>query len=135
MISEETRQKLITAAQRARQKAYAPYSKYLVGAALLISNGEIVDGCNIENATYSPTVCAERVAVFKAVSQGMMNFDAIAVVTSNGGGPCGVCRQVMHEFAPDILVITANAAGEINLEVPLSELLPHGFGPEQLRDA
>jgi cytidine deaminase len=135
MINDETRQKLIAAAQHARQKAYAPYSNYLVGAALLTSNGEIIEGCNIENATYSPTVCAERVAVFNAVSQGKLNFDAIAVVTSNGGGPCGVCRQVMYEFAPDILVITANAAGEITIEAPLSELLPHGFGPEQLHDA
>ncbi len=132
-ISDEKRRKLIEAAQEARRNAYAPYSNYLVGAALLTSNGEIITGCNIENAAFSPTVCAERVAVFKAVSGGMQNFDAIAVVTSNGGVPCGVCRQVMHEFAPDILVIIADAEGNVKHEFPLQEILPFGFGPEHLR--
>jgi cytidine deaminase len=132
-LSDETRRKLVTAAQEARHRAYAPYSNYFVGAALLASNGEIIPGCNIENAAYSPTVCAERVAVFKAVSEGMQNFDAIAVVTSNGGVPCGVCRQVMHEFAPDLLVIIADAEGNVKHEFPLREILPFGFGPEQLR--
>src|SRR5215213_6014963 len=98
-LNEETRQKLLTAAHEARQRAYTPYSHYRVGAALLASNGSIFLGCNIENAAYSPTVCAERVAIFKAVSDGIQNFEAMAVVTSNGGLCCGVCRQVMHEFA------------------------------------
>jgi cytidine deaminase len=132
-ISEDTRRKLVAAAQDARHRAYAPYSSYLVGAALLTSHGEIILGCNIENAAFSPTICAERVAVFKAISEGMQNFDAIAVVTSNGGVPCGVCRQVLHEFAPDILVIIADAEGNVRHEFPLEELLPYGFGPEHLR--
>ena len=131
-ISDETRAKLITAAQQARQQAYAPYSHYLVGAALLTSNGATFLGCNIENAAYSPTICGERVAIFKAVSEGMQNFDAIAVVTSNGGAPCGVCRQVMQEFSPEMVVIVANAAGDVTFEGPLTELLPRGFGPDQL---
>ncbi len=132
-ISDETRRKLVAAAQEARNRAYAPYSNYHVGAALLTSNGEVITGCNIENAAYSPTICAERVAVFKAISEGMQNFDAIAVVTSNGGVPCGVCRQVMHEFAPDILVIIADAEGNVKHEFSLQEILPYGFGPEHLR--
>ena len=131
-ISDDARQKLITAAQHARQQAYAPYSHYLVGAALLTSNGETFLGCNIENAAYSPTICGERVAIFKAVSEGIQNFDAIAVVTSNGGAPCGVCRQVMQEFSPEMLVIVANSAGDVTFEGPLTELLPRGFGPDQL---
>ncbi len=132
-ISDETRSKLILAAQQARQKAYAPYSHYLVGAALLTSNGETHQGCNIENAAYSPTICAERVAIFKAVSEGIQNFDAIAIITSNGSAPCGVCRQVMQEFAPEMVVIVANAEGQVTFEGPLTELLPRGFGPDQLQ--
>ncbi len=132
-LSEETRRKLVEAAQEARNRAYAPYSNYLVGAALLTSNGEIISGCNIENAAFSPTICAERVAIFKAISEGRQNFDAIAVVTSNAGAPCGVCRQVIQEFAPDILVIVADAEGNVKHEFPFQEILPYGFGPEHLR--
>ncbi len=131
-LLEETRRKLIAGARQARQRAYAPYSHFLVGAALLASNGEIYLGCNIENAAYSPTCCAERVAIFKAVSEGVQNFDAIVIATENGVGPCGVCRQVMHEFSPDLIVITVNRDDQIVFDGTLRDLLPHGFGPEQL---
>ncbi len=131
-LSDENRRKLIAGAQQARQRAYAPYSHYYVGAALLASNGEIYLGCNVENAAYSPTCCAERVAVFKAVSEGVQNFDAIAIVTENGVAPCGVCRQVLHEFSPDLTVITLDHDEHITFEGTLRDLLPQGFGPEQL---
>jgi bifunctional UDP-N-acetylglucosamine pyrophosphorylase/glucosamine-1-phosphate N-acetyltransferase len=131
-FTEEIRQELIVRAHQARQRAYAPYSHYLVGAALLASNGDIYLGCNVENAAYSPTCCAERVAIFNAVSEGTQNFDAIVVATSNGGLPCGVCRQVMNEFNPEIMVIAIDAENHVTFEGTLQELLPLGFGPEQL---
>src|SRR5687768_8042451 len=96
---------LAQAARSARQRAYAPYSHYQVGAALLASDGSIFTGCNVENAAYPATICAERVAVTKAVSEGQTNFTAIAIATVNAGSPCGICRQVMFEFAPDLTVL------------------------------
>jgi len=123
---------LIAAAQAVREKAYCPYSHYPVGAALLTKSGDIIDGCNVENAAFGDTICAERTAAVKAVSQGQKDFEAIAVVTENGGSPCGSCRQFLYEFAPDLLVILANGAGEIQMQVVLSELLPQGFGPSSL---
>ncbi len=131
-LSDEIRQKLIAGAHQARQRAYAPYSHYRVGAALLASNGALYLGCNVENAAYSPTCCAERVAVFKAVSEGIQNFDAIVIATENGVAPCGVCRQVLHEFSPDLIVITVDHTDHITFEGTLRDLLPQGFGPEQL---
>jgi cytidine deaminase len=131
-LPEETRRSLITMAHEARKRAYAPYSHYRVGAALLASNGAMFAGCNIENAAYSPTICAERVAVFKAISEGAMNFEAMAVATSNGGICCGVCRQVLREFAPDIYVIAIDEHDAVTFEGSLQELLPHSFGPENL---
>src|SRR4051794_3222220 len=128
-LPDETRRNLLIAAHAARQKAYAPYSHYRVGAALLASNGATFSGCNIENAAYSPTVCAERVAIFKAVSEGVMNFEAMAVVTSNGGVCCGVCRPGMHEVAPDMTVIAADAGGKIGFEGPLPGMVPEWFWP------
>ena len=98
MITDETRQMLIQAAAQARQWAYAPYSHYGVGAALITASGRVYDGANVENAAYPTTMCAERVAVFKAVSEGEREFEVIAVVTDNGGSPCGSCRQVLAEF-------------------------------------
>ena len=105
MLTDEIRTQLIEAAIDARKWAYAPYSNYLVGAALLTTSGRIYDGVNVENAAYPATICAERVAVFKAVSEGERNFVALAVITANGGSPCGSCRQVLAEFGLDTKVI------------------------------
>ncbi len=134
MPSTETvvdREALAQAARRARERAYAPYSNYRVGAALLTEDGAIVTGCNVENASYPACICAERVAITKAISDGHRSFVAIAVATRNGGSPCGICRQVMNEFAPDMLVILVDGE-RIVAEHPLADLLPHGFGPENL---
>jgi cytidine deaminase len=126
---------LIAAAVTARTLAYAPYSKYLVGAALITKQGEIITGSNVENASYGLTSCAERNAVFKAVTEGKTEFTAIAIVTKDGGLPCGACRQVLNEFSPDMQVIIAHEHGAVLQEVNLSELLPYAFGPTNLRDA
>ena len=122
---------LIVRATAARQNAYAPYSNFLVGAALLTRSGRVYTGCNIENVAWA-TVCAERTAFFKAVSEGERDFEAIAVVTHNGVTPCGVCRQVMMEFAPDLDIIIADTAGNYRLTT-LQALLPDAFAPRQLR--
>ncbi len=123
---------LIQAALTASQHAYIPYSGYRVGAALLTASGEIFSGCNIENAGYSPTICAERTALVKAASEGHRDFAAVAVVTRNGGSPCGVCRQMMFEFSPGMTVFLADLEGTLLLKTTLAELLPHGFGPAKL---
>ena len=128
---EINRDELVAAAYRAQQNAYAPYSHYYVGAAVLTSDGRVFTGVNIENAAYPATICAERVAITKAVSEGYREFVAIAVVTDNGGSPCGVCRQVMFEFAPDMQVLIASGE-QIVSELTVSELLPEGFGPANL---
>ena len=122
---------LLAEAIKAREFAYAPYSNYKVGAALLTSDGQIYRGCNIENAGYSPSTCAERTAIFKAVTEGVRDYEAIAVVTSDGGAPCGVCRQVMREFASNLTVIVGDLAGNYRV-YRLPELLPDSFGPENL---
>ena len=126
-------------ALEAREQAYVPYSKYMVGAALLTKEGRVYKGCNIENAAYTPTNCAERTAFFKAVSEGERNFEAIAVVGGYKGAPvdyaypCGVCRQVMMEFCnPKSFRIITAISEEEYLERTLEEILPHGFGPENL---
>ena len=124
--------RLIQSAIEATQNAYIPYSHYPVGAALRSRDGSIYKGCNIENASYPVTICAERVALVKAVSEGQRQFDAIAVVTSNGGSPCGMCRQMLYEFAPDLRVILARIDGTLVYDGLLSELLPRGFGPDSL---
>jgi len=123
--------KLVEMAQSAREQAYAPYSNYRVGAALLTESGEIFTGCNVENAVYPTTCCAERVAIFKAVSEGRRQFRAIVVATEDGGSPCGVCRQVMREFAPEMIVFIADAENGLR-ETSVAELLPDSFGPENL---
>ena len=128
-----TREELKAAAIAMTERSYCPYSHFPVGAALECSDGTVFTGCNIENAAYSPTLCAERVAVGKAVSEGRRDFVRIAVA---GRGedfcvPCAVCRQVLYEFAPDMEVISLNGKGE-ELARTLRELLPHGFGPEYL---
>ena len=103
-----------------------------VGAALLASDGTIFTGCNVESAAYPTSMCAERVAVFKAVSEGEREFVAIAVVTSNGATPCGACRQVLAEFGGETRVVVADYEGHIKQEAELTELLPGAFGPEDL---
>lgn len=132
MLTQEQKQALIAAAANARKNAYVPYSHYPVGAALLASDGTTITGTNVENAVYPTGMCAERTAVFKAVSEGYRDFVAIAVVTRNGGTPCGSCRQALREFAPDLPVIIADETGNIVHELPLTELLPFSFGPQDL---
>ena len=131
-VIAEDKANLVQAAIRASHNAYIPYSGYPVGAALLADNGQIYTGCNVENAAYPATICAERTALVKAVSEGDRSFQAIAVVTRNGGSPCGLCRQMLYEFAPDLLVIIADLEGTIHSEYPLHKLLPEGFGPSSL---
>jgi len=125
-------QQLINAAIESSRQAYIPYSNYRVGAALLTAGGDVYGGCNIESASFTPTVCAERTALFKAVSEGHREFTAIAVVTRDAGSPCGVCRQMLVEFAPDMRVILADLDGNSQLVTTLAELLPHAFGPAHL---
>ncbi len=132
MLTDEQRTTLIQSAIEARKWAYVPYSNYAVGAALLTASGRIYDGVNIENAAYPTTICAERVAVFKAVSEGERRFTAIAVVTSNGGSPCGSCRQVLAEFGLDTVVILADSEGNLLREISMAELLPEAFTPKDL---
>lgn len=134
MLTDELRQKLIETALIARQWAYAPYSNYKVGAAVLTTSGRIYDGVNVESAAYPTSMCAERVAIFKAVSEGERQFVAIAVATKNGGAPCGGCRQVISEFGLETLVIIADGNGNVVQEVPISDLLPGAFLPEHLSD-
>lgn len=130
---------LIKLALEARQMAYVPYSNYMVGAALLTRQGKVYKGCNIENAAYTPTNCAERTAFFKAVSEGEREFDAIAIVGGYEGDsidyayPCGVCRQVMMEFCnPEKFRVITAISEEQYLQQTLAEMLPHGFGPQNL---
>ena len=123
---------LLRQAVEAREYAYAPYSNYKVGAALLTGSGKIYTGCNIENAAFGPSNCAERTAIFKAISEGDRDFQAIAVVTVDGAAPCGVCRQVIREFAPHLTIIIGDLEGYAQV-VTLPDLLPHSFGPENLK--
>ena len=123
---------LIQLAMAIRERAYAPYSRYRVGAAVLTDSGLIFEGVNIENAAYPSSMCAERTAIFKAVSEGEQGFAVLVVATDNGGSPCGACRQVMREFAPDLRLVMVNGDGEVVLDADLQDLLPHSFGPEHL---
>lgn len=123
---------LIDAAIQAAGKAYAPYSNYHVGAALLDKEGTIFTGCNVENASYPATICAERTALVKAVSEGRREFDTMVVATRNGGFPCGICRQMLYEFAPLLRVIVVDMDGQIIDDTTLTDLLTHGFGPIDL---
>lgn len=132
MLTDNQRDQLIQIALQTRRWAYAPYSNYPVGAALLTTSGKIYEGVNVESAAYPTTMCAERVAVFKAVSEGEREFEAIAVVTRNGGSPCGSCRQVLAEFGLETLVLIADDRGRILQEVRVGDLLPAAFGPKDL---
>jgi cytidine deaminase len=134
MVDQATIDRLVEAARLARQSAYAPYSRFAVGAAVLTRSGKVVTGCNIENASFGLTVCAERVAILKAVSEGETNFVALAVVTSIDGSPCGACRQVMAEFALDMPVIIADLQ-QVHRIATVAELLPGAFTPDDLRNA
>ncbi|SHI76395.1 cytidine deaminase [Dethiosulfatibacter aminovorans DSM 17477] len=128
-------EKLIEMAIEAREKAYVPYSGFKVGAAVLTKEGKVFTGCNIESASYSPTICAERTAIAKAVSEGYRDIDTIAIVGSleKLSYPCGVCRQMIREFGEDIKIIVAKNAEEYK-EYTIRELLPESFGPEDLEN-
>jgi len=126
-----SQEELVTQAMQAREHAYAPYSGYTVGAVLLGKSGRVYTGCNVENAVYPLCICAERVAVVKAVSEGEREFTALAVATQNGGSPCGSCRQTLREFGADIVVLIADAAGKYR-ETTVAELLPDGFSATDL---
>ena len=127
-IGRVTDDELVALAKEAMQFSYSPYSHFRVGAALLAKNGRVFTGCNIENASYGVTNCAERTALFKAVSEGVLEFTTIAITAEKTmAWPCGVCRQALNEFAPDLRVIVA--CGDERVEAPLYELLPHSFGP------
>jgi cytidine deaminase len=131
-LNPDQQRKLIETAINARKWAYAPYSHYKVGAALLTSSGKIYDGVNVENAVFSETLCAERVAIFKAVSEGEREFISIAVATENGGSPCGSCRQVLAEFGLSTQVIIVDTTGTIHMDTTVNDLLPGAFTPEDL---
>ena len=127
-------EKLIQRAVQARKWAYAPYSNYTVGAALLTTSGRIYEGVNVENAAYPDSMCAERVAIYKAVSEGERKYVAIAVVTKDGGSPCGSCRQVLAEFGLDTVVLIANEQGMLLNETSVAELLPQAFNSTSLSE-
>lgn len=129
-----TDQELVKQAFAMLERSYCPYSGFPVGAALLCENGEVYTGCNVENAAYGSSICAERTALLKAVSEGHRDdFTRLAVVGNSRDycWPCGACRQMLYEFAPGLTLLVARADGEF-VKLPLSELLPHGFGPKSL---
>ncbi len=131
-LTKQEKQALVDLANTARQRAYVPYSNYPVGSSLRTKTGRIFTGVNVENAAYPQTMCAERVAIFKAVSEGEKEFEVITVVTDNGGSPCGGCRQVMAEFGLDTLVLMADGQGRIVKETTVKNLLPEAFTPDHL---
>ena len=132
-LTNEEKRLLIDLANEARRRAYVPYSNYRVGSALRTKTGKVYTGVNVENAAYPTTMCAERVAIFKAVSDGELEFEVISVVTDNGGSPCGACRQVLAEFGLDTIVLIANGKGELLKEMTVGELLPEAFQPHHLK--
>ena len=135
MIGSDAQSELLRLAREARDRSYSPYSHYGVGAALLTKDGRIYQGCNIENASFTPTICAERTAFFKAIYDGVREFEAIAVIGTGDmpSYPCGVCRQVMSEFCnSDFLIITSNNDGSEVIAETLDQMLPHRFGPKDL---
>ena len=140
MLAEKEIQELISRALEARKNAYAPYSDFRVGAALLSDSGGIYTGCNIENSAYTPTNCAERTAFFKAVSEGVRSFRAICIAGGPGERepekpcpPCGVCRQMLYEFCDQAMPVIMAKSETQYVERSLGELLPLGFGPEKVR--
>jgi cytidine deaminase len=134
-LDPRTAAELLERAREARRHAYVPYSRFPVGAALLATDGTVYAGCNVENASYSLTNCAERVAVQKAISDGQRDFRAIAVTGPEDDvpcAPCGSCRQVLYEFGPDLLVVAPTSAGEPPTVTPLRSLLPGAFDASRL---
>jgi cytidine deaminase len=132
-----TDRELVERAFAMLERAYAPYSRFPVGAALLCGDGEVFTGCNVENASYGATICAERTALVKAVSRGRRDgFERLAVAADSADycWPCGICRQMLYEFAPGLELVVARADREF-IKIKLSELLPHGFGPANLKTA
>ena len=130
-MKAEAKADLVARAIEVRERAYAPYSGYAVGAALLGKSGRVYTGCNVENAVYPLVTCAERAAVVKAVSEGEREFVALAVATSNAGSPCGSCRQTLREFGEDIVVLIADVGGAYR-ETSVAELLPDSFSAVDL---
>jgi cytidine deaminase len=129
-----TYKRLVTIARNARRNSYSPYSKFRVGSALLAKDGKVFTGCNIENSSFGLTICAERTAIFKAVSEGYTRFKAIAIATDKNEfiAPCGACRQVIADLAGDIDFIMSNKRGAL-MVMKVSEMLPFPFGPKNLR--
>ena len=135
MTEQKTLDELLRLATEARDHSYSPYSHYRVGAALLTKDGRIYQGCNIENASYTPTICAERTAFFKAIYDGVRSFSAIAIIGSGElpAYPCGVCRQVMSEFCDGgFIIVTANRDADTVVTETLDQMMPHRFGPKDL---
>lgn len=132
-MNKDVRQTLIKRAMAARERAYAPYSKYHVGAALLAVDGKIYDGVNVENASYPVGICAERNALSTAITESERKFEAIVVATGNGGSPCGMCRQMLSEFGLDLNVLMVDQDGNVVHEDSLRELLPLAFVPDDLQ--
>ena len=130
-----TDQQLVAKAFEMLERSYVPYSRFPVGAALLCADGTVFAGCNVENAAYGSTICAERTALLKAVSEGHKDDWQTLAIAGRGEDycwPCGSCRQMLYEFAPDLKVLVARGDGDF-VETTLSELMPHGFGPKSLR--
>jgi cytidine deaminase len=132
-LTDDERKFLIDLANEVRRRAYAPYSNYNVGAALRTRSGRIFTGVNVENAAYPTTMCAERVAIYKAISEGEREFDVIAVVTPNGGSPCGSCRQVMAEFGLETIILIGDGEGRLLQQTTVADLLPAAFTPDHLK--
>ncbi len=133
-MTDSTLQAHIQQAIQARDYAYVPYSHYSVGAALVSADGAVFTGCNVENASYPAGICAERTALVKAVSEGVQAFETLVIATDNGGSPCGICRQMLYEFAPGLRVVTVDSDGAVVIDTTLDALLAHGFGPASLTE-
>jgi cytidine deaminase len=131
-MKPDLREQLTRRAKEARANAYAPYSGYAVGAALMAESGAVFGGANVENAAYPTGLCAERVALFAAVASGERRFTALVVMTRDGGSPCGSCRQALAEFGLDIEVAIVDESGRVCVETTVAGLLPHAFGPSNL---
>ena len=134
-VGEEQSRQLLAEAKKARERAYAPYSRYQVGAALLTKSGRIFGGCNIENASYGAAICAERVAVAQAIANGETEFLALAVIADGPepGSPCGICRQFLAEFAPKLTLIMGNLDGKVRIG-SLDQYLPYAFNKDYLEE-